>query len=133
MKLKALSCKKVLWSVVIDLRVSRKCEMKRNSTILLARQSPYLEKEQKHGENLSEVVHCRPCPTRKEYRQKLCSYLDQTEADRIRKLCHAAELNEKLFWKLVKSQRSSSQMSAFLVNGDLLTDKRRFVLCGPII
>ena len=47
-----------------------------------------------------------------------------SEADKIRKLCHAAESNEKLFWKLVKSQRSSSQMSAFLVNGDLLTDKK---------
>ena len=47
-----------------------------------------------------------------------------SEADRIRKLCHAAESNEKLFWKLVKSQRSSSQMSAFLVNGDLLADKK---------
>ena len=32
--------------------------------------------------------------------------------------------NEKLFWKLVKGQRSSSQMCAFLVNGDLLTDKK---------
>ena len=62
--------------------------------------------------------------TRKEYRQKLRSFLDQTEADRIRKLCHAAESNEKLFWKLIKSQRSSSQISAFLVNGDLLTDKK---------
>ena len=50
--------------------------------------------------------------------------MDQTEADRIRKLCHAAESNEKLFWKLVKSQRYSSQMSAFLVNGDLLTDRK---------
>ena len=69
-------------------------------------------------------VHETYRATRKEYRQKLCSFLDQTEADRIRKLCHAAESNEKLFWKLVKSQRSSSQMSAFLVNCDLLTDKK---------
>ena len=69
-------------------------------------------------------VHETYRATRKEYRQKLGSFLDQTEADRIRKLCHAAESNEKLFWKLVKSQRSSSQMSAFLVNGDLLTDKK---------
>ena len=69
-------------------------------------------------------VHETYRATRKEYRQKLRSFLDQTEADRIRKLCHAAESNEKLFWKLVKSQRSSSQMSAFLVNGDLLTDKK---------
>ena len=69
-------------------------------------------------------VHETYRATRKEYRQKLRSFLDQTEADKIRKLCHAAESNEKLFWKLVKSQRSSSQMSAFLVNGDLLTDKK---------
>ena len=69
-------------------------------------------------------VHETYRATRKEYRQKLRSILDQTEADRIRKLSCAAESNEKLFWKLVKSQRSSSQMSAFLVNGDLLTDKK---------
>ena len=69
-------------------------------------------------------VHETYRATRKEYRQKLRRFLNQTEADRIRKLCHAAESNEKLFWKLVKSQRSSSQMSAFLVNGDLLTDKK---------
>ena len=69
-------------------------------------------------------VHETYRATRKEYRQKLRSFLDQIEADRIRKLCHEAESNEKLFWKLVKSQRSLSQMSAFLVNGDLLTDKK---------
>ena len=73
---------------------------------------------------LEGVVHETYRATWKEYRPKLCSFLDQTEADRVRKLCHAAESNEKLFWKLVKSQRSSSQMSAFLVNGDLLTDKK---------
>ena len=43
---------------------------------------------------------------------------------RVSKVFIAAESNEKLFWKLVKSQRSSSQMCAFLVNGDLLTDKK---------
>ena len=50
-------------------------------------------------------------------------FLNQCEADKITKLCNAAESNEKLFWKLIKSQRSSSQMSAFVVNGELLTDK----------
>ena len=73
---------------------------------------------------LEDDVHETYRATRKEYRQKLRSFLDQTEADRIRKLCHAAESNEKLFWKLVKSQCSSSQKSAFLVTGDLLTDKK---------
>ena len=38
-------------------------------------------------------------------------------------MCISAELNEKLFWKLIKSQLSSSQMSAFLVNGNPWTDK----------
>ena len=52
-------------------------------------------------------------------------FLNQCEADKITKLCNTAESNEKLFWKLIKSQRSSSQMSAFVVNGKLLTDKRK--------
>ena len=50
-------------------------------------------------------VHETYRATRKEYRQKLRSFLDQTEADRIRKLCHAAESNEKLFWKLASALR----------------------------
>ena len=52
-------------------------------------------------------------------------FLNQCEADKITKLGNAAESNEKLFWKLIKSQRSSSQMSAFVVNGELLTDKNK--------
>ena len=49
--------------------------------------------------------------------------MNQLEVDKIIKLIHAAESNEKLFWKLIKSQRSSSQMTAFLVNDTLLTDR----------
>ena len=60
---------------------------------------------------------------RKEYRLKLCEFLNQLEVDKIIKLSHAAESNEKLFWKLIKGQRSSSQMTAFLVNDTLLTDR----------
>ena len=66
---------------------------------------------------------------------KNCTFfLDQCEADKIAKLCNAAESNEKLFWKLIKSQRSSSQMSPFLVNGELLTEKKKIRdMCGLII
>ena len=60
---------------------------------------------------------------RKEYRQKLRDFLEQREADKIRKLHNAANSNEKLFWKLLKGERYSSQMGAFLVNDNLLTDK----------
>ena len=50
------------------------------------------------------------------------SFLNQLESDRVTKLCSAADYDEKLFWKLLKGQKSSSQMSAFLVNGSLITD-----------
>ena len=36
---------------------------------------------------------------------------------------NAADCDEKLFWKLLKGQKSFSKMSAFLVNGNLLTDR----------
>ena len=63
------------------------------------------------------------------YYQTVCSQgalhelFNQPEVDKIIKLSHAAESNEKLFWKLIKGQRSSSQMTAFLVNDTLLTDR----------
>ena len=63
---------------------------------------------------------------RKEYRLKLHEFLNQLEVDKIIKLSHAAESNEKLFWKLIKGQRSSPQMTAFLVNDTLLTDRGKF-------
>ena len=44
----------------------------------------------------------------KEYRKKLRIFLNQCEADKITKLCNAVESNEKLFWKLIESQHSSS-------------------------
>ena len=49
--------------------------------------------------------------------------MDQLEVDKIIKLTHAAESNKKLFWKLIKGQRSLSQATAFLVNDTLLTDR----------
>ena len=50
------------------------------------------------------------------------SFLNHLESDRVTKLCSAADSDEKLFWKLLKGQKSSSQMSTFLVNGSLITD-----------
>ena len=52
-------------------------------------------------------------------------FLSQVETDKIKKLCNAASTDEKLFWKLLKSQRSSSQMSSFLVDGKFITDKKQ--------
>ena len=36
-----------------------------------------------------------------------------------------SETAEKLFWKLIKGQRFTSQMGAFLVDGNILTDKNK--------
>ena len=73
----------------------------------------------------TDDTHVTYLAKRREYRQKLRKFLNQSETDRIKDLCIAANSNsnENLFWKLIKGQRSSSQMSAFLVGGKLITDK----------
>ena len=53
----------------------------------------------------------------------LRKFLNQLEIDGVRKLCLAAETDEKMFWRLLTAQRSSSQMSAFLVNERLITNE----------
>ena len=59
----------------------------------------------------------------KEYRLLMRNFLNNLENDKVTKLCNAAESDEKLFWKLLKGQRSSFQMSAFLVEDKLITNK----------
>ena len=60
----------------------------------------------------------------REYHFKLLNILSQFEAEKITKLCNAADSNEKLFWRLLKGQRSTSQVAAFLVDRKLITDKK---------
>ena len=61
---------------------------------------------------------------RKYYHSHLHCF-NQVETYRIKKLCNAVSTDEKLFWKLLKGQCSSSQMSSFLVDGKLVTDKKQ--------
>ena len=51
------------------------------------------------------------------------NFLNNLEHDKVTKFYNAAESDEKLFWKLLKGQRSSSQMSAFFVKDKLITDR----------
>ena len=44
---------------------------------------------------------------------------------KLKRLCVASETVKKLFWKLIKGQRSTSQMNTFLVDGNVLTDKNK--------
>ena len=57
------------------------------------------------------------------YRSAMRNFLNETANTWVQKLSFAADNDEKTFWRLLKGQRCSSQMSAFLVNGELITDK----------
>ena len=70
---------------------------------------------------------------RKDYHSKLRDFLHHLEVDMIKNLFNAADCNEKLFWKLLKGQKSFSKMSAFLVNCSLLTDRNLIRdMCGDM-
>ena len=71
------------------------------------------------------VIHNVYRSKRKDYRSRLRCCLNQVETDKIKKLCNAASADEKLFWKLLKGQRSSSEMSYFLVDGKFITGKKQ--------
>ena len=73
----------------------------------------YLWKQHDFSDN--GEVHDIYRTKRREYRKHLRKFLNQMEIDKAAKLCNAAQSNEKLFWKLSKNRKSSSQMSAFLV------------------
>ena len=61
--------------------------------------------------------------THDEYRLLMHNFVNNLENYKVKKLYNAAESDEKLFWKLLKGQRSSSQMSAFLVEDKLITHR----------
>ena len=65
-------------------------------------------------------------------RSAMRDFLNETANTRVQKLSFAADNDEKTFWRLIKGQRCCSQMSAFLVNGELITDKNKSVICGLI-
>ena len=75
----------------------------------------YLWKQHDFSDNSEVHDICRT--KRKEYRKHLRKFFNQMEIDKAEKLCNAAQSNEKLFWKLLKKQKSSSQLSPFLVEG----------------
>ena len=65
---------------------------------------------------------------RREYRFKLRNFLNRLEAEKITKLCNAAYTNEKLFWRLLKDrQRSTLQMTAFLIDRKIITDEKHIL------
>ena len=72
--------------------------------------------------SVNSIVHDNYRSKRKGYRLALRKFFNHLEVDLGKKLCVAAETDAKLFWKLLKGQRSSSQMSTFL-NGAFITEE----------
>ena len=70
---------------------------------------------------------------RKDYSSLLHMFLNQLECDRARKLRAVSESDEKLFWKLLKGRKSTTQMRAFLVSVVLLQMKMTSATYGLII
>ena len=68
-------------------------------------------------------IHDEYRESRKAYLSLLHGFLNEIESDRISKLCAATDSDEKLFWKLLKGQHCSSQLSALLVDGKMISDK----------
>ena len=56
----------------------------------------------------NSIVHDNYRSKRKDYRLALRKFLDQLEIDRVRKLCLAAETDDKMFLRLLSAQLSSS-------------------------
>ena len=73
--------------------------------------------------SVNSIVHDNYRSKRRDYYLALRNFLNHLEVDRVKKLCVTAETDGKLFWKLLKGQRSSSQMSAFLVNRAFLKEE----------
>ena len=66
--------------------------------------------------SVNSIVRDNYRSKRKDYRLVLRNFLNHFEVDRVKNMCVAAETDEKLFWKLLKGQRSCSQ-----INGALIT------------
>ena len=71
----------------------------------------------------NSIVHDNYQSKLKDYHLALHKFLNQLEIGRVRKLCVAAKPDEKMFWRLLKGQRSSSKMGPLLVNGCLITEE----------
>ena len=64
---------------------------------------------------------------RKDYRLSLHNFLNHREADRVKKLCVAAEIDEKLFWKLLNRPKIFFPDDRIPCQGGFYN---RFVKCG---
>ena len=60
---------------------------------------------------------------RNKYRSGLRQFILCKENDKIKSLCKAPEVNEKLFWKMLKSNKAKCKTTCFLVNGECINSE----------
>ena len=53
---------------------------------------------------IGDFIHNEYCTKHREYYQSLRIFLNQTEPEKIKRLCVASETDKKLFWKLINGQ-----------------------------
>ena len=60
---------------------------------------------------------------RNEYRSGLRQFILCKENNKIKSLCEASEVNEKLFWKMLKSNKAKCKATCFLVNSEYINSE----------
>ena len=118
-----------IWSVSeanLDLKrlnkVKRKSTSKPKSKKMLSNAVSKVRKELNalsvaQKENDSEEIKLQYVRKRTEYRTTVMDELKLERQTRISELCNASEVDEKLFWKLVKGNLPCSQFGSFLIDG----------------
>ena len=64
---------------------------------------------------------------RTEYRSLMREHLKIERETEISELCFASDVDEKMFWKLIKVKRCSSQLGSFMVDGRLTNSPQEII------
>ena len=64
---------------------------------------------------------------RTEYRLLMREHLKIGRETKISELCFASDVDEKMFWKLIKCKRCSSQLGSFMVDGRLTNSPQEII------
>ena len=81
----------------------------------------------------SDVVHDNYRSKHMDYRELLRKFLNKLEKDKMKKLCVAAESNEKIVLETPEGSAFYYPNNAFLIDGKLITDKNDIRdRCGQI-
>ena len=64
---------------------------------------------------------------RTEYRLLMREHLKIERETKISELCFASDVDEKMFWKLIKGKRCSSQLGSFMVDGRLTNSPQEII------